>query len=161
MTQDKKPEFSRTTKIFFKTCLVLMCLTVAIPLIVIVGYGIGEVFASIFSGLHYVFVEPFFRPNNELGIWGNIYTFSPYLLAWFGFCCLGPFGIIIGAIILLIGICLHVGGALYYLLMGLPVAAYMIVGGMLDTPVLGVIAAAIILAVTIPCWGMIAMIGLK
>ena len=154
-TTENKLEFSKTTKIFFKTCLIGIGLCVAVPLIYFIGTNVYDLFVFILNGLYDVFINPFMVPFNEVGVWGNLLKFSPYLLAFLILAACGPFGWILGAIILLVGLCLQLTGAVFFMLLMTPVVVYMIVSSFFDTPIMGVIAALITIVVTIFCWSML------
>jgi hypothetical protein len=148
------PKLSRRTRIFFKSCLIGIGLCIAVPLVYYFGVGAYHIFSFILNCLYDIFINPFLVPFNETGVWGNLLKFLPFVLSFFVLSCFGPFGWIIGAIIVLFGVATQLYGAVFFMILFAPIGVYMIVNQFFNVPILGIIAAFGTILVTIFCWGM-------
>jgi hypothetical protein len=84
---DKKSELSRTSRIFFKTCLIGIGLCVVVPLIYFIGVYFIDLIMFILNGLYQLFIDPFYHSNTELGVWSNLLRFLPYFLIFLYYLC--------------------------------------------------------------------------
>lgn len=66
-------------------------------------------------------------------------------------------GLVIGIMILILGTCIQMQGAVYFFLLSFPFGLYMFISKLLYSPIIGIIITFILIIVSISCWGLLGL----